>query len=374
MPLETSVRIAFDATPLLDRLTGVGVFTNEVLARLARRPDLTVVTYGLTRLYRRELAAAVPRGVSVSRWPVPARSTRRLWLRANWPTIETWVGKVDVVHGPNFVVPPARHAAALVTIHDLTPVRFPELCDDNTIQYPALIRRALGRGAHVHTVSNHVRDDVIDLFGVEPARVHVVPNGVTPVVAGSAARGRALVGADQYVLSLSTIEPRKNLPTLVAAFDAVAAVDASVRLAVVGPDGPATPAYEDAVARCHHADRVVRLGWVSDEQRGDLLAGATVLAYPSRYEGFGLPPLEAMSAGLPVVSTTVGAIPEVVGDAALLVPADDADALGDALLRVLGDESLRRELIDRGHERVAAYSWDTCADGLVALYASLAGA
>lgn len=364
------MRIAFEATALLDPLTGVGTFVDQVLRRLATREDLEVTAFGFTRAYRDELASAVPAGVRVPQRPIPARTTRVAWLLSNHPTIEGWTGPVDVVHGPNFVVPPTRKAAQLMTVHDLTSVRFREMCDRNTRQYPHLIRRALRRGAHVHTVSRSVADEVMDVFRVEPERVHVVPNGVDASLGGDASRGCALAGGDRYVLSIGTIEPRKNLAGLVRAFDRVAGEDETIRLALAGGSGWGAAGVDEAIASARHNERIARLGRVDDAERADLLAGATVLAYPSVYEGFGLPPLEAMAAGVSVLATCVGAIPEVLGDAALLVDLDD-DSIAEGLLRLITDDSMRAQLVERGRARAAEYSWEATAAAMVEVYREL---
>ena len=163
--------------------------------------------------------------------------------------------------------------------------------------------------------------------------------------------GRHLAGAERYVLALGTVEPRKDLPTLVAAFDALAASDKDLHLVLAGQDGWGIEALTASRDRAVHRRRIHRLGWVNEQQRAALLRGASVFAYPSRYEGFGLPPLEAMAVGTPVVTTTAGALPEVVGDAARVVPPLDVDALAGALADVLGDEDLRTSLVARGRAR-----------------------
>jgi glycosyltransferase involved in cell wall biosynthesis len=368
------VRVAVDATPLLDVPTGISVFTRELLERLGAREDLEVVGYGLTRRYRAELERRLPAGVRATTWPVPARAMRALWLRVPAPTIEAWTGAVDVVHGPNYLVPPTRRAVALVTIHDLTCVRYPELCDAYTRHYPAYLSTALRRGAHVHTVSATIAAEVAEHFAVPDDRIHVVHNGVTPPRCGDAERGRHVAGEAPFVLALGTIEPRKDLVSLVRAFDTVAATPTGrdLRLVLAGKRGWGATEVDDAISRSAHRDRIVRLGWVDDQTRADLLRAARVLAYPSVYEGFGLPPLEAMLARVPVVTTDAGALPETVGDAALIVPVGDADALADALTRAVEDDALRDRLVRDGLARAGRYSWDACAAGLVEVYERIA--
>jgi glycosyltransferase involved in cell wall biosynthesis len=366
------VRVAVDAVPLLDTRTGVGRFVSETVTRLAARADLDLVAYGWPLGGKDLMRAALPLGVRTARLPMAGPPLRAVWRRVDVPPIELWTGAVDVVHGPNFVVPPAWRAAELVTVHDLTVVRHPEMCTTDTLEFPSLLRRALRRGAWVHVVSSFVRDEVIDLLGLDADRVVVIPNGLTTTPPADPARGRSLAGAERYVLAVGTIEPRKDLPRLVDAFDAVAAEHDDVKLVVAGPDGWGADAFRSAQRRAAHRDRVERLGWVSEDDRNALLRGATVFAYPSLYEGFGLPPLEAMSAGTPVVTTRTGGIPEVVGDAALVVPPGDTDALAEALGKVLGDSALGDDLRARGLANVERFSWDRTTDDLAALYRRLA--
>jgi glycosyltransferase involved in cell wall biosynthesis len=214
---------------------------------------------------------------------------------------------------------------------------------------------------------------VIDTLGVPDDRVVCIPNGVTPASGGAADRGRALATSDRYILALGTIEPRKDLPRLVDAFDRIASEYDDVVLVVAGPEGWGADDFRAAVRRATHRERVVRLGWVSDDDRASLLRGATVFAYPSRYEGFGLPPLEAMSAGVPVVTTRTGGITEVVADAAVLVPPADTEALADGLAAVLGDAARAETLRTLGRANVERFSWDRTATELADLYLRLAG-
>jgi glycosyltransferase involved in cell wall biosynthesis len=350
----------------------VGEVAAALLDGLRNHADVTPVAYAITWRGRRALAVEVD-GVRTAGRPLPAGLAHALW---RWgspePRAERWTGRVDVVHALNYVAPPAR-APVVVMVHDLSFLRFPELCTPTTLRYGPLLRRAIARGATVHTPSRFVAAEVEAELGLAPERVVAIPSGIPPVGIGDPARGAALAGGPRYLLAIGTIEPRKNLPALVRAFAAVAATDPEVRLVVAGPDGWDRPRFDAAVAASPARDRITRLPYVRDDARRDLLTGATAFVYPSRYEGFGFPPLEAMRAGIPVVASDAGSLPEVLGDAALLVDPDDEDALAAAIVRALGDDELRATLIDRGAEQAARYSWTTTTERVVELYRSLAG-
>jgi glycosyltransferase involved in cell wall biosynthesis len=251
-------------------------------------------------------------------------------------------------------------------------VWYPELSTPDTLTFPRYIRQALDRGAVIHVVSDFIGAEVREHFDVEPERVVRVYTGLVPSAGGDPARGHRLAGTERYVLTIGTVEPRKNLPNLVHAFDAAAGDDPDLGLVIAGPDGWGVGEFDAAVERARHGDRVLRLGYIDDHDRLDLLAGATVLAYPSIYEGFGHPPLEAMQAGIPVVASNAGALPEVLGDAALLPDPADVEALAEALRTVLTDDDVRAQLIARGRKRVTRYTWDRAGSELADLYRRVA--
>jgi glycosyltransferase involved in cell wall biosynthesis len=351
--------VAIDATPLLGDRTGVGVAVTGMVRAVAEHGESALVGYGFTATGWRRLHRILPSGVRPARGPMPASALLRLWSRRDDPVVEWWTGPIDVVHGTNFVVPPSRRAARMVSVWDLTAVRWPDLVSPTARLYPGLIARAVDQGAWVHTGAHSVADEIVDHFGADRERVVVIPPGLNPIPPAATQRtGRP------YVLGLGTTEPRKDFPSLVAAFAQLAPSDVELRIA--GPPGWAEGDLEKAIDRSPARDRIRRLGWVEDA--GSLMAGATVFAYPSRYEGFGLPPLEAMAAGVPVVATATGAIPEVVGDAALLVEPGDADALARALDTALHDDDTRRRLIDRGRVRAAGFTWSAAGSALAAAY------
>ena len=353
------LKVAVDATPLLGQPTGVGTFVDGALRELVEQPDLELSAYALSLRGRSELPARLPVGVRAHGRPMPANALLRAWAKVDAPPASWFLGAVDVVHGTNFAVPPAPHA--VVTVHDLTPLRFPELANPRTAVFPALVRRAIERGAWVHTPSRFVAAEVVDALGADPERVATVYHGVPPVEHG----GPRLVDGP-YILALGTVEPRKDLPSLVRAFHALADFHPGLQLVVAGPDGWGA----DPIPR---SDRIHRMGWVDTATKSSLLEHAAVYAYPSRYEGFGFPPLEAMAMGVPVVATTAGALPEVLGDGALLVEPGDADALAEAIERAVTDEAVRSGLIERGRRQAATFDWADCAAGLASLYRRAAG-
>ena len=364
--------MALDGTPLLGHRTGIGEVTEGLLTALATRDDVRPVAYTLTWRGRNDLAAALPPGVGAATARLPARLVRELWGRgASWPRAERWTGVVDVVHTLNYVAPPAD-AAVIVAVHDLTFVRFPELCTPDTLRYRDLIGRAIGRGALVQTGSEFVAGEIREEFGLDPARVVAIPWGIGQVTGGRPDAGARLAGGPRYVLALGTIEPRKNLPALVRAFGPVAARDPDVRLVVAGPDGWDQEGFDAAVEGSRDRARIVRLGYVTGEQRRDLLAGATVFAYPTRYEGFGLPPLEAMAAGTAVLAARAGSLPEILGDAALLVDPLDDDTIAGGLAELLDDPAGRAALVARGREHVARFAWNRTAAQFAELYRTVA--
>ena len=348
------MRVAVDATPLVGPRTGVGRFVEALLPALGALGNVDVEPYVLSRR-----ATDLPPGTK--RVIVPAAVALRSWGRRG-PSLAPLFPRAEVIHGTNQIAPPTAHT--VVTVHDCSFVTARELCSPTVVSFGPVVRRIAASGGWIHTPSEHVAVQARALF--ETDRVVAVPHGPPPPPFAAS----TTVPRRRSVLAIGTLEPRKNFPRLVHAFKAVAAHDPDLTLTIAGADGPDSEHVRSAIASLDPKVRgQVRLtGWIDDNTRDALLAEASVLAYPSLDEGFGLPMLEAWQRDLPVVAARAGALPEVAGDAALLVDPLDVDALAGALQEALDDEATRAVLVDHGRARLATFSWEAAAEGIAAIY------
>ena len=361
-------RVALDVTPMIGARTGIGRLVAGLREAVEAHTEVDLVPFAMTA---RGHTAVAPH----QRLPIPARPTRAVWERVDWPRIESLVGPVDVVHGTNYIVPPSR-ARRLVSVHDLTAFRYPDMCTPDVQRMSRLLLRAIHSGVHVHTDSQFVANEVATDLGVSADRIHVIAPGV-PIDGEALAVAKSAphpFGQRPYVLAIGTVEPRKDYPVLVRAFVDVANEFPEALLVIAGADGWGTDALDRALELVppHVRVRLIRERSVNDRRRNHLLAHCAAFAYPSVYEGFGFPPLEAMAAGRPVVATAVGSLPEVLGDAARLVVLGDEAAFARALIEALVDsQSENDRYLDAGYRQVQRYSWSAMGDQFVALYQAL---
>lgn len=369
------IRVAFEATALLGPRSGVGEFVYGALSGLVD-DDFAVDAFAVSWRRRGLLFDQLPASVGFIDRPLPARPLMMAWRHGAFPSSELLIGRYDVVHGSNFVAPPSRKARSIVTVHDMTPVRFPQMCQKEVLTYPDYIRATLRRGGYIHTPSQAVREEVIDYFQVEPERVFHVSHGIpTALYRDIDDPSDAMTTISELVsrgtrilLSVGTIEPRKNYPQLLEAFDELAEELHDVCLVIAGKRGWGSEAFDEKLATIVSHARVIPLGQVSEGDRRWLYSKASVFVYPSLYEGFGLPPLEAMREGIPVVAADVAALKEVLGGAALFVPPQDSGALAQAMFDVLDQPELSKQLESRGRERSAQFTWKKTGEGLRAMY------
>ena len=347
-------RAVVDGTPLLGSRTGIGRYTASLVRALATTSSVDVSMLGLTLRGWSRLRTDAPPGTRVTGFPVPARALRRCWARGAFPPVEMLARSADVVHGTNFVLPPAVRTPGVVTVHDLAFLDAPEELPPAERELPDLVRRSVHRAAVVCTPTSAVGAEVCERFRVPRSKVAVTPLGVDPewfAAVPPDERLRSRHGLpEEYLVFVGADGPRKNLSGLLRALDS--------RLPPLVVAGPGTSSPRD---------RVVRTGYLPDEELRRLVAGARALVLPSRDEGFGLPALEALACGVPVVCSDVAALREVTGGHATLFPSGDETALRDALGEVLthsadpGSAAARRE-------HAAGFSWKACAEATLDAY------
>jgi glycosyltransferase involved in cell wall biosynthesis len=376
------VRIAYDGVPLVGDRFGIGHYTDHLIRAVTRvDADTRAVVVGpwpVNPLRPMPSLSFAEPNVQIPRPGLATRVRRRLRELVGAPaTLEALVGPVDVFHATNFLLThPVERARRVVTVHDLTVLLFPQW-------HPAKRLREMRVGLpvsaavadHIIAVSQATKDDVVKHLAIEPARVTVVPLAVDgsfhPLPRADVETALAPLGLvpGGYLLFLGTREPRKNLARLL---DAMTVMGAEVGpLVLAGADGWGTDDLRPRIAALGRQGRVRALGYVPEALRPSLLCGARVFVYPSLYEGFGLPPLEAMACGTPVITSNVSALPETVGDAALLVDPTDVDALATAIRRLWRDEALRADLQARGLTRARDFSWERTARLTLAVYTTV---
>jgi glycosyltransferase involved in cell wall biosynthesis len=353
---------------------GIGRYTAELVKRLpAHDPPIDVSVF--TARHSRDGVEAAFAAHGIREVDPTILSLPRPVLYDAWHVLgragpARHVAPVDLVHAPSPAVPPREGLPLVVTVHDAGPVTMPDATTRRGRWFHERGFAATARRARlVIAVSEFAADEVATHTHIPRERMRVVPNGVDLVRASpdDVARVTQAHGvADRpFVFWLGTLQPRKNVGVLLEAFARLDPSEVPHRLVLAGPEGW-LPADDAPIRRL--GDRVKLLGQVSEDVARALYAGADLFAFPSRHEGFGLPVLEAMVQGTPVVAGDIPSLREVGGDAARFVDPDDADAWADAIGSLLADQAARDRLVARGSERVPAYSWDRCIDATVAVY------
>ena len=369
------MKIGIEVCAVAEVRTGVGQFVARWLSALLAHGEHEYLLFSDRPLTDR--VGPPPAGRVV---PAHSRAGRWVWMQTTLPRALARTGP-DICHFTNAVAPLHPRGPFVLTVHDVSALLHPEHHPlGRRGVWRTVVPALAARADAVITGSHAARADLLRVLPVAPERVHVVPGAPPPGLArvsdeAALAAVRARYGLpSEFVLHVGTLEPRKNLRRLVRAMGRVRRLGYPHALVLVGPRGWRLRSLSDEIERAGLSGAVTLCGYVPDDDLAAILSLASTLAYPSLYEGFGLPPLEAMACGTPVVAGDRGAVPEVCGHAALLVDPTDEAALAEALATVLSDEGLRRELARRGLERAGDFSWAHSAEQTLAVYAAVLGA
>lgn len=371
------MRVCVDIQAALGQRAGVGRYVKGLAEHLPRFAGDDELVYFYFDFRRR--GTAWPAGSYRERAirAVPGRLVQAAWKELRWPPFDWLAGRADVYHFPNFILPPLSRGKKVVTVHDTSFLRLPEATEEKNLRYlRARIHETVARADAILTDSAFSAREIETLLSVPREKLHPVPLGVAPAwrrPADETIRAvRARYGLVRpYLLNVGTIEPRKNLALLLDVFERLSGFDGD--LVLVGALGWKFEGILQRIAVSPRRDRVRHLGYVDDEELQALYAGAELFVFPSFYEGFGWPPLEAMACGTPVVSSSGGALPEILGDAAECVPGFDADEWTVRVAALLADSGRRNVLVERGLERARQFDWNETARKTWEVYRAVAG-
>jgi len=358
------LRIGVDIRPFYEPLTGVGWYLYHLLHELGKRDDVELLLFGDARVtdYGPELHAAVPPNARLCWFDVRGLPFTRLTRPLTAAAYVLWLAleDCDVMFGANYFLPRLLGAVArrrVITIHDLTYKRFPELLQKETLEnLERHMSREIALADAIICVSQSTRSDVLNFYEVDEKKVVAIHSGISVLSPQSS------VLAGPYILFVSTVEPRKNLPLLL---DAYARLRPRIphSLVVTGKIGWKS----ESIAKRLKAPGIVHLDYVDSERLAAIYAGADLFVFPSIYEGFGFPLLEAMAHGVPTIAARSSSLPEIGGDAALYFDPRDDRELERLIERVVTDRPMRDELVARGRERAATFRWDVAAEQTLAV-------
>jgi len=369
------MKICIDIQTALNQPTGVGHYTMELakhIAAILETDELILFYFDFIK------KKPIINNNNVTLKTIrcfPERVIRRFWRYLKWPPFNLLAGPANIYHFPNFILPPLKHGKSVVTIHDLSFLRFPEFAPTRYARYlSSIVKETVTRADAIITDSMFSKDEIEQLLHVDADRLY-------PIYPGISSRFQALdketikpilskLNLDRpYILTISTIEPRKNIPFLISIFERLLGFDGNLVIA-----GKLGWKYEPILERIHTSSRtddILYLNYVEDKDLPALYSGAELFVFTSHYEGFGLPPLEAMACGVPVVASSGGSLGEVLGEGAYVIQNFDLNTWTEAIQNILFSSDLRNKQITKGYNRAGNYTWYNSASQVLQLYKML---
>lgn len=384
------MNICLDIQAAVAQRAGVGRYTRALIEHLGESRGTDRLRLFYFDFRQRGLTFATP-GLDQQaiRW-CPGRLVQKCWKTLNWPPFDWLAGQADVYHFPNFIIPPLtadrarsccppasprkapRAGRTVVTVHDVSFLRYPAMAEAKNLAYlKARIANTVRRADAIITDSRFSAGEITELLRADPAKVFAIPLGVADHMRPPDQEAVACLRRERgltrpYLLTVGTLEPRKNTAFLTSVYEAMTAFDGD--LVIAGMRGWK---YEPILERLRASSRaraIHYLEYVGDNELPALYAGAELFLFPSLYEGFGFPPLEAMLCGTPVLASTAGSLPEVLGDGARLIAEFDAERWADEAQRLLADSAARHAMIAKGRARAQRYNWRETARQTWAIY------
>jgi glycosyltransferase involved in cell wall biosynthesis len=366
------MNICIDVQPAVAQRAGVGRYTRALVEHLAGEQGADSVRLFYFDFLRRGAQLTTP-GIEQLRirW-CPGRLVQSCWKNIHWPPYNWLAGPADLYHFPNFIIPPLTAGKAVVTIHDVSFLRFPGFAEARNLAFlTAHMAKTVRRAAAVITDSRFSAGEIVELLKADPEKVVAIPLGISEQLKrpepDRLARWRREHGLERpYLLTVGTLEPRKNHGFLIEVFERLDRFDGL--LAIAGPRGWQYEPIIERLRRSRRADRIRYLDYVPDEDLPALYSGAELFLFPSFYEGFGFPPLEAMACGVPVLAAAAGSLEEILGGGARLLREFEAEAWAQEAWHLLDSAAERQSWIDKGRRQAALYRWRETARKTMELY------
>jgi glycosyltransferase involved in cell wall biosynthesis len=374
------MQVCLDIQAAIAQRAGVGRYTQmliECLPEGAADTDHLRLFYFDFHKRGQPFPSSSPRVEFKGMEKVPGRLVQQLWKWVDWPPFDLFSGPADLFHFPNFIIPPQPRGKAVVTIHDMSFHRFPQFTETRNLSFLShAIAHTARRADAIITDSHFSANEISACLGVEKSRVFPIHLGISPTL--QAPPLETLVDLRRrhkldkpYLLTVGTIEPRKNIPLLLDLFEHFRDFDGDLVIAGM-PGWKCAPIFE-RMKTSPVANRIRYLDYLPESDLPALYAGAAAFVFPSFYEGFGFPPLEAMACGTPVVASRGGSLPEVLGEAASFPLTWDVEEWRGAVRQILSDSTLRQTLVERGLRQVSRYRWSETARQTWQVYRQVAG-
>lgn len=369
-------QVALELQPCCGKRSGIGTYAYELAKRLERDGEFSFVGNVFNFLGRNDNGLALE-GISMpvrTQKSVPYGVYRRIWHMVP-VSYSMMFPRADLSIFFNYIVPPKVSGKVITTIHDLTYLRYPETMDKRNLKrIETDIKRSIDRSDHILVVSEFTKWEVVSMLGVEASHISVVHNA--PSITDKLLEYSCLrekYGIEKpYLLYVGTIEPRKNIVRMIRAFEALKEQEnIPHQLVLAGGMGWNTEEIKRTIEHSVWREDLVLTGYISGEEKNTLYANAAVFLFPSLYEGFGIPPLEAMHFGCPVICANTASLPEVVGNAAELVDPMDGSSIAEGIFRVISDDLYRDQLIQAGYVQEKKFTWERSAERLKRLCRSV---